>query len=355
MGSTFTVTLGIAFVITAVMATFLMYYLWRFDFDKQQLRSHAPKHLILIHKLLGYFYIATYIYLLYHMTPRLWTYQIELPPRTVAHLVFGILIGAILVAKIAVVRYFKHLEAKLAPILGTLLFVCSITLIFLAIPFALKEIQLKAEVLSEAPFNTTRLERVNSNLPILGLRDDALLAHLSTPEGLLDGRNIMIKKCTQCHDMRTILAMPRTPDDWHSIVVRMANRSTVLDAITSDETWHILAYLIAISPTLQKSLQQQRTQTLEHDKTQTVLSKAKEKLKVAPANPINHYDASVAKRVFQAKCSQCHSYTQIDRKPPANMKELVMLISRMIDNGLTLSDAELDMILRYLKENKIRS
>lgn len=44
------------------------------------------------------------------MIPRLWTDQVELPARTVAHLVIGIAIGAILILKISIVRFFKYLE-----------------------------------------------------------------------------------------------------------------------------------------------------------------------------------------------------------------------------------------------------
>ncbi|MDE0977671.1 MAG: hypothetical protein OR999_10370 [Arenicellales bacterium] len=52
------------------------------------------------------------------MVPRLWSYQVELPARTILHLALGISIAALLILKLVIVRYFKHMEAKLASPLG---------------------------------------------------------------------------------------------------------------------------------------------------------------------------------------------------------------------------------------------
>ena len=60
--------------------------------------------------------------MMWAMIPRLWTYQVELPARTVVHLVLGISIGAILTIKISIVRWFKYLEKSLVPMLGIALF-----------------------------------------------------------------------------------------------------------------------------------------------------------------------------------------------------------------------------------------
>ena len=51
-------------------------------------------------------------------------------------------------------------------------------------------------------------------------------AFLATDEGLLEGRDVLRSKCVQCHDLRTILARPRTPENWRQTVRRMAQRST---------------------------------------------------------------------------------------------------------------------------------
>ena len=87
--------LGILFVALAVASTFLMFHLWGFPFDKQKLKSEAPRPLMLTHRVLGYLYLVIYVYLMIQMVPRLWTYQVELPARTVVHLLLGMAIGRI--------------------------------------------------------------------------------------------------------------------------------------------------------------------------------------------------------------------------------------------------------------------
>ena len=85
----------------------------------------------------------------------------------------------------------------------------------------------------EARAQVERLERVRTLLPVAGLDDEERLAFLASDEGLLEGRAVLRSKCVQCHDLRTILVRPRTPETWRRTVQRMAARSTVLDAIVS--------------------------------------------------------------------------------------------------------------------------
>src|SRR5580658_4159965 len=131
--------LGLSFVAVGSAAAFLMYYLWGFPFDHTTHKSEAPRPLMLLHRALGYIYFAIFAFLMIQMVPRLWNYEIELPARTVAHLVIGLVIGITLLIKIAIVRFFKHLESTLAPFLGTLLLICTIVLIGLSVPTALRE------------------------------------------------------------------------------------------------------------------------------------------------------------------------------------------------------------------------
>jgi hypothetical protein len=116
--------LGMMFVALAATLTFLMFYVWKFPFDHEKSKSFAPPIAVISHRFLGYLFVFIYIYIMWNMVPRLWSYQIELPARTVVHLVLGILIGALLITKIVVVRFFKHMEARLAPLLGSGLFIC---------------------------------------------------------------------------------------------------------------------------------------------------------------------------------------------------------------------------------------
>src|SRR5437867_12198052 len=93
--------LGMLFLLLASAGTFLMYKLWGYPFDHDTHRSAAPRYLMRIHRLIGYAYAALYLYLMYQMVPRLWTYEVEFPARTVAHLMLGMTIGIIIIVKVA--------------------------------------------------------------------------------------------------------------------------------------------------------------------------------------------------------------------------------------------------------------
>jgi len=115
MGTLENTALGIAFWVIGLANTLLMFKLWGYPFDHERMVSSAPRSLMLLHRILGYVFAAIYIVLMLQMVPRLWTYQVELPARTVAHLVMGIAIGALLFVKILIVRIFRHLESTTAP------------------------------------------------------------------------------------------------------------------------------------------------------------------------------------------------------------------------------------------------
>lgn len=339
---------GVTFLVVAGALTFLMFYIWKFPFDHEKNKSDAPQSLIRIHRLLGYIYVVIYIYLMWQMVPRLWVYQIELPPRTVMHLTLGIAIGALLITKISIVRFFKHMEAKLVPFLGTVLFICTFLLVALALPFSLREAYLQNAALGEDSMSDDRIARVREHLPNIGLDDDELLNTLATREGLLTGRRTLTVKCVQCHDLRTVLARPRTPQSWQQTVSRMANRSTILNPITREDQWYVTAYLIAVSPTLQETLKQRRQAAMTAVESQQSMMSAM-KMADDPTEDAN-YDTDKARVVFEQTCSQCHAFTQVENAPPSSKAEASALVQRMVGNGLVADDKDLNTIIRYLTE-----
>src|SRR5579862_8077826 len=151
--------LGIIFLGLGLAATFLMYYLWGFPFDKATRTSAAPRPLMRLHRILGYSYGVLYLFMMTQMVPRMWQYQVELPPRTVAHLILGFLIGAILIIKIAIMRFFRHFEEWM-PYLGTLLFVCTVLLLGLSLPTAFHEGSLAANAVGGSVYSSANRRRV---------------------------------------------------------------------------------------------------------------------------------------------------------------------------------------------------
>jgi hypothetical protein len=263
--------LGILFLLLSAAGTFLMYKLWGYPFDHEKHKSSAPPNLMRLHRMIGYAYGILYLYFMSQMVPRLWAYQIEFPARTVAHLMLGMSIGVILVVKISIVKWFKHLESTLVPFLGTLLFICTFLLIGLSVPFALKERILERSVAGGTAFSAENIERLKSVLPKAGMPAEVKLDDLTSFRSLNQGRDVLLSKCVQCHDLRTVLVKPRTPDNWVQTVSRMAERA-VFDPISDEEQWRVATYLIAISPELQKGFSEKKKQETEAAKSKRAIA-----------------------------------------------------------------------------------
>jgi cytochrome c5 len=343
MGASTNAIFGGAFLLLALFLTFLMYYLWGFPFDKNKHASSAPRSLMNLHRVLGWVFVLIYVFLMWDMVPRLWSYQIELPARTVLHLTLGIAVGALLMIKIMVVRFFKHMESTLAPLLGTSLLICTLLLTGLALPYAAREAYLRATAQDGGTLSQERIDRVTTFLPLIGFTDEAGLRHLASSEGFAAGRDVLTRKCTQCHDLRTILVKPRTPEAWHSTVKRMANRSTTLNPISESEQWSVTAYLVAISPTLREGVSDKRTETTEANANR---STARQSVIAAP----QAYDAELAEGLFEMKCSQCHSSGLVKDATLSTPEDAVTLVTRMVSNGLAAEDTELSQIMAYLAD-----
>lgn len=362
--------LGIAFLVTGTLATFLMYHCWGYPYDRKNHKSSAPESLVFLHRLLGYVYLGIYAYLMVQMVPRLWNYQVELPARTVVHLSCGMLIGAILFCKIMIVRFFKHLEGPLVPFLGTTLWLCTCLVVFLSIPFSMRETFLNRQALPDSAARAANLERVGTALQSIGLEDETLLDQLSSTNGLNVGRGILLNKCTACHDLRHVLARNRTASKWRSTVSRMAGLSTTLAPITEVEQWQVTAYLIAISPDLLETAKKKQQETRAAAKTkqalQSVLAQtsgatAVEKASLTDDPPVNishpeptlvpkNYNASVARRLYENKCSQCHGLEDVENYEFTDFADAEDVLTRMTTKpGFDATEKELAFMLHLLK------
>jgi len=303
-----------------------------------------------LHRLMGWIFVAIYVYLMIQMLPRMWTYQIELPARTVFHLVLGYSIGGLLIVKIAIVRFFKHLESTLAPPLGTTLFLLTIVLMGLALPSVWRERVLAAQALGGEGFTEERLQRVRDQLPDIGYDPETIpqtIDEMASRGSLFEGRQLLRSKCVQCHDLRTILARPRTPKNWRDTVERMANRSTVVTSFSEQEKWQITSYLIAITPTLQNSIMERQKQLSASADSMNAIKKANETIGQASGD----FDVVAAREVFESKCSQCHSPDLALDKSFESADEVQQTVTRMVSNGLEASMSEFEQIVRFLHQH----
>ena len=368
---------GLVFLVLGNASVFLMYKLWGYPFDHETRTSEAPKSLMFVHRAIGYAYLILYIFMMWHMVPRLWNYQVELPPRTVAHLMLGITIGVLLLVKISILRFFRHFEEAM-PYIGTALLICTYLLIGLSVPFTLRE---SVRQVSSNVFSDASIERTHTRLQMAGLPPDAPLDMLATRRKLREGQEVLLKKCVQCHDLRTILARPRTPPDWVRTVDRMAIKPIIGEPISQEDQWTVSAYLIAITPELQVSAKEQRKQRMQISQAQNavaVLTNPDEVADEVIVNPdevivnpdeviVNPdeveetddtstedtYDPEAARELFEITCSLCHDLSDVDNVPPTSEEETTELIARMIDNGLFLDEEDIKIVARYINETYV--
>jgi hypothetical protein len=181
--------------------------------------------------------------MMWHMLPRLWTYQVELPARTVVHLVLGVTIGFLLLIKIAILRFFRHFEEWM-PFLGTAILGCTVVLLTLSLPAWLREHSMAHAAPGGDPFSEASRARVARLLPEAGLPDGLDLDDLASERSLRDGRDVLVEKCVRCHDLKTILDRPRTPTGWWEVIDRMgekparcSRRSRTTSSFMSRRTW----------------------------------------------------------------------------------------------------------------------
>ena len=341
--------MGISFAVLGTVTVFLMFHLWGYPFDKVTRKSEAPRTLMILHRVMGFAFLALYIFMMVQMVPRLMRYQVEFPARTVAHIVLAITVGFLLVVKISIIRFFRHLEEWM-PVLGTSLLLCTWLLVALSVPFAFRERQLRAKALGGDVSSVQNLERLRLVLPTCGLPKEAPLNDIATVKGLAAGREVLLTKCVQCHDLKTILSRPRAPRDWVQTVDRMTEKPVLGEAVDEQEQWHVAAYLIAITPDLQQSAKKARAQK----------NKAKEAKVAAVAameGPVvqTYVDINAVKPLFEAKCSECHDLSDADKHVWKGEPDVKETMERMIDNGLEATPLELEQLRQYLVATYVKA
>lgn len=322
--------LGVAFVAIGFAAMFLMFHLWGYPFDKATRTSAAPRAWMLVHRGLGYVFLAIYVVMMVRMVPRLWQYQVEFPARTAIHMVVAFTVGFLLLIKVAIARWFRHFEEWM-PALGVGIMLGTVILTGLSLPFVFQ---------ARDSANEVDAARVAHLLPTAGLPPEAPLAELSTPAALGRGRDVLLEKCAKCHDLRTILARPRSPSGWWDIVERMADKPALFAPLDDREMWEVTGYLIAITPDLQRAAKRKRGQVVARDAARVVAP--------APAS-VSGVDMARAQVVYTEACSQCHDLTDIDAKPPRSEAEVQSLIRRMVDeNEATFTPDQIQMSAAYM-------
>ncbi|MEM6994653.1 MAG: hypothetical protein AAF721_29325 [Myxococcota bacterium] len=252
MSTTISMWLGILFVGLGLAAVLLQAWLWNPKYwDEVNKKTNAPKAGLMVHRWVGIVFTLIYVALMWEMIPRLWEYQVELPARTVLHAVASIVLGVLLFTKLAILRWFRHFEESM-PALGFGIMICTIVLGTLSIPFALR-----AQGVGVAAFDGPNVERVRKLMGRIELPDDAPSVDiLTSDDGFTRGRQVLVGPCVRCHDMRTVLAKPRSAKSWYKVVDRMLEKPSVFgEPLDPADVPYVTAYLVAITPEIQESRQ----------------------------------------------------------------------------------------------------
>jgi mono/diheme cytochrome c family protein len=332
MSATLNSVLGMLFLLLAFATVFLMYHLWGYPFDKVKKKSEAPVGLMRLHRILGYAYGLIYIVLMTQMLPRLWNFQVEFPPRTVAHIMLGFTIGALLIIKLGILRFNRHLEEWM-PMIGTALLICTVLLTGLSIPFAIRDNILSSQAVGGSAFSTENLARVRRLLPEAGFPEGTNLDNLATPATLRMGQRVLTTQCNLCHDLRTVLIRPRPPADWLSTVQRMAEKPHPTQILNLEAQHSVTTYLVAITPDLQRSAQEKRQQ----DTTPTTSSATGD-----------------GKALFEKNCSQCHESKLTESHAFKSEKDVRDLVARMVSNGWKADQSTLEAVIAHIKATYLK-
>ncbi len=214
-----TLLLGLLMATIAVVNASLMAWLWRFPMQPDPTGrnpngvSTAPRWGVNLHRGLGYVFVAAYVALLFEMLPRTWQFR-ETTASAVVHGVLGVFAGVVLAFKIAVIRRL-HAFGNRLPWIGGTLAVTTLIVAGLGVVPAWRLLQ--------------------------PLR--------SVPPDLAAGREIVSRKCNQCHGASTIASEREDPRKWDRItreMQRFSRRFPGKEPILENERILAAAYLASI-------------------------------------------------------------------------------------------------------------
>jgi len=223
---------------------------------------------------------------------------------------------------------------------------CTVVLISLSVPHAARALDLQGRITDEE--NLARVEKILSEIDFG--EGAPPVAELSSPEALQKGRDLLVNKCVACHDMRTILLMPRTGARWHEVVVRMQDKPDPFNAnpLTDEEVPYVTAYLIAITPDIQAS----RKRKVEEERTREVVEqKAVAALAEPPkveAGPSVAVDESKGKAILENRCKDCHELDEVENFGGSDVAGWSKVITDMVEEGAEITDEEARALASFL-------
>jgi mono/diheme cytochrome c family protein len=341
MSTTLSMWLGIAFLLLVIIAVLLQAWLWGPKFwDEHAKKTRAPRAWLRMHALAGYAYGIIYVFMMWHMLPRLWEYQYELPARTVFHAVLAIAIGVLLISKIMILVFFRHFEEAM-PKFGFGLLICTVIMTTLSVPYALRAHDIEGRTTD--PGN---VERVRKLMAEIEMEQPVDVETLVTEKAFERGREVLVRKCITCHDMRTVLATPRTAKGWYTVNLRMIEKPAVFgERLEIEDIAFVTAYLVAITPEIQESAKQKREHSRMVLARTDAMVAAVHDADTTAAPPV---DMVQAEALFQKKCIDCHEIDETEQHGGDDVAGWRSVVAAMVEEGTELTDEEANVITQYL-------
>ena len=155
---------------------------------------------------------------------------------------------------------------------------------------------------------------------------------------------MLTRKCTVCHDMRTILAKPRSGPGWYNVVLRMAEKPIIMgDSLHERDIAVVTAYLVAITPDMQQSAKvRSKAQSDQAERAAGVAEMPMDDA-AAPA-----FDLGKAEALYKARCTQCHELDEVKAHGGDDEQGWAVVVKRMVEEGAELDEDEARAIVRHL-------
>jgi cytochrome c2 len=182
--------LGVLFTLIGAVTALIMIHLK----GKSEDRVHGKK-LVWTHRILGYFFVAIYVFMIVTMIVRISFYQDELSPRAIFHVVFALCLLPLLAVKLLVARKYVVLTSRLF-FLGVTIFLFA----FLLNAISAGHYYLYKGEVREVTISSIDRETMDADI----------------------GRQLVVKKCAKCHTLERVFRSFKDVESWTQTVNRMA-------------------------------------------------------------------------------------------------------------------------------------
>ncbi len=281
--------LGLLFLGTGLAAALIM-----LDLKGRQKDRINSRKWVIYHRVLGYLFFATYLFMLAVMIIRISRYQEELAPRLIFHLVLALIIFPLAGLKILVARRLKLFTSRLI-FLGSSIFILAFVFIVITAGYYF---------LYSSHVTYVSISELDTNV-----MDENI------------GRHLVISKCSKCHTLERIFRSFKTQESWTETINRMAK----IDApnIRDYDVKQIINFLLM--------QQDNRRNTPESLGTE------------------------IGKSLLEQKCSVCHNLERIYKSSKGELEWQSTLekMVKMSGSPDYLSETEKKEIIIFLLSQKI--